>query len=779
MIDRDKVLRQLESAGQPLTRRRLSSIFGLDKAASDSQLKPVLQALIDEGRVVRNRKAAYGLPEQMDLIPGRIQAHADGFGFVIPEGGGEDLFLSPREMRQVFHGDRVLAAVTRLDRRGRREGTIVEIVERAHASVVGRYVQEAGMGLVVPDDPRLIQDILIPSGSQGDAGPGQVVVVTIDQFPTSYRGPVGRITGILGQGDEPGIATDIAIHNHQLPHEFPQEVLDQARSFGDTIDPAAIKGRRDLRDQPLVTIDGADARDFDDAVLATRSGDGYRLLVAIADVAEYVRPGSVLDREAHKRSTSVYFPDRVIPMLPETLSNGLCSLNPEVDRLCVVCEMNLDSAGKVTSSRFSEAVMRSHARLTYDQVRRMVEEGDPDLRQRHEAVLGNLDCLFEVFRLFRKRRDRRGALDFDSSEVGFGFDTDGRVSEIRPVVRHNAHKLIEEAMIAANVAASKFVAEGKLPMLYRVHEPPPATKLEGLEAFLRAQGLPVTWDEEPDPQHFARIQQSVEGRPNADLVNAVLLRSMSLAVYQPENKGHFGLALESYAHFTSPIRRYPDLLLHRAIKHLARRQRKSEFAYGAKRMSELGEHCSWLDRRAEEASREVDQRLKCHFMQRHIGDEFEGTVTGVTSFGLFVELGGFGVDGLVHVTSLPNDYYHFDPVGHVLTGERGGRRFRLADQVRVRVAGVNMDERKIDFDLIEGPGEDSAADDAGAREQEREGSGRRRGGGSGRVGKSSTGNKKSAGKKSGSKKAGKKKSGKKKSGKKKAGKSRSGGGQTG
>jgi len=701
LIDSKKVLQLLTDAGQPLTRREMSHRLGLDKQGSDDKLRPVLQELVSRGRVVRNRKAAYGLPDHMDLIPGRIQAHANGFGFVIPDSGDSDLFLSPREMRQVFHGDRVLAAVTGLDRRGRREGTIVEVVAREHERVVGRFVKESGLGLLVPDDPRLIQDILIPPDFQGEARPGEIIVAAIEQYPSPVRGPVGRVIAVLGQGDEPGMATEIAIHNHQLPHAFPDEVDSEAEAFGDRIDPESVKGREDLRDLPLITIDGADARDFDDAVLARREGSGYSLIVAIADVAEYVQPGSALDTEALRRSTSVYFPDRVIPMLPETLSNGLCSLNPDVDRLCLACHLRLDKQGKVTSSRFYEAVLRSHARLTYDQVRKITEDGDEELRKKHEPVLGNIECLGEVYRLLRKRREARGALDFDSSEIYFSFDEEGRVADIRPRTRHDAHKLIEEAMVAANVEASKFVAESKLPMLFRVHETPPSTKLDGLEAFLRAQGLQVAWDEDPTPQQFARIQQQVRGRPDEPLVNAVLLRSMALAVYQAENKGHFGLALESYAHFTSPIRRYPDLLLHRAIKHIARRQKKSGFPYSHRRMDELGEHCSWLDRRAEEAARDVDQRLKCHFMQRHIGDEFDGVVTGVTSFGLFVEVGNLGVDGLVHVTSLPNDYYHFDPVSHVLTGERQGMRFRLADRVRIRVAAVNLDDRKIDFALVE------------------------------------------------------------------------------
>lgn len=694
-----KILDLLTETGRPLTRRRISHHFGMDKETSDAQLRPVLMKLVREGRLVKNRRAAYGLPDHMDLIKGRVSAHPNGFGFVVPDAGGDDLFLPPKAMRQVMHGDRILAAVANVDRRGRKEGVIVEVLERVHERVVGRFVRESGVAVVVPDDPRLSQDILIPLEDAAEARPGQIVVAQLTEAATAVRSPVGRIVAVLGGADEPGMATEIAIHSHQLPFEFPAETLAEAEGFGDSIPEASVKGRRDYRDLPLVTIDGADARDFDDAVYAQPTRSGYRLIVAIADVAEYVQPDSPLDREAVKRGTSVYFPDRVIPMLPEALSNGLCSLMPDVDRLCMSCEMRLDDQGKVTGAKFFEGVMRSKARLTYDQVRAMLEGGDPALRRRHEHVLDNLETLQRVYRLLRKRRERRGAMDFDSREVYFQFAEDGRVADIRPYARHDAHKLIEECMVTANVEAAKFVEKSGIPALYRVHDSPPAEKLEDLKAFLTAHGLKPNWKDDPTPQDLARIQEHAAGMREASLVDAVLLRSMSLAVYQPKNTGHFGLALDAYAHFTSPIRRYPDLLLHRALKHRLRRGRSDEYPYSGRRMAELGEHCSWTERRAEEASRDVDERLKCQFMQRHIGDEFDGLITGVTSFGLFVELDGLGVSGLVHVTALSNDYYHFDPVAHALTGERGGVRYRLADAIRVRVSGVNPEDRKIDFQL--------------------------------------------------------------------------------
>ncbi|MCH8478784.1 MAG: ribonuclease R [Wenzhouxiangella sp.] len=699
-VSADRVRSLLEEASRPLTRRHLSELLGLDKEQSDRLLKPVLEQLMAAGEVVRNRRAAYGLAADMDLVRGRVSAHRDGFGFLVPDAGGDDLYLSPRQMRQVFDGDRVLGAVVGVDSRGRKEGGIVEVVERAHPTVVGRLLLESGVASVVPDDPRLTQDVWIPLERVGAAKPGQIVVARIDKVPSLERAAVGEIVAVLGHADEPGMATDIAIFSHGLVAEFPEAVTTAAEAFGSVIDPGVVQKRRDLRELPLLTIDGADARDFDDAVYAERIDGGFRLLVAIADVAEYVQPGSALDEEAQRRGTSVYFPDRVLPMLPETLSNGLCSLRPDEDRLCVVCEMRLDEGGKVKSSRFYEAVMRSHARLTYDQVQRMMSTGDSELRERFGHVLGNLDALFEVYRALFKRRQRRGALDFDSQEVYFQFDEQGLVIDIRRRSRHDTHRLIEECMVAANVEAARFVGKTAVPMLYRVHEPPPPDKLEGLVEFLRGQGLKVAWKEAPEPAQFAALQSQAAGRDNAALLDAVLLRSLSLAVYQPENLGHFGLALGQYAHFTSPIRRYPDLLLHRAVKHLCRRQSEESFAYTSARMAELGRHCSWTERRAEDASRSVDERLKCQFMQRHLGDEFDGVVTGVTSFGLFVELSRFGVSGLVHVTAMPDDYYNFDPTHHSLTGKRRGLRFSLADNVRVRVLAVSVDERKIDLELV-------------------------------------------------------------------------------
>jgi len=718
-LDIQKILALLEKSGRPMTRREISEYYGLDHSESDRIIKPLLLDLIAAGKVVRNRRAAYGLARNMDLVRGRISAHADGFGFVIPDEDGDDLYLSPIEMRRVFHGDRVLAAVSGIDRRGRKQGQIVEVVERAHERIVGRLVLDGDVAFVVPDDPRLTHDVLIPNPKVPEAAPGKIVIALIKQPPSAQRAPVGEIVGVLGHADEPGMATHIAIFNHGLPEAFPEAALDQAEALGESVDPARIGNRVDLRQLPLVTIDGADARDFDDAVHAEPSGDGYQLTVAIADVAEYVEPGSALDQEAVRRGTSTYFPDRVVPMLPEALSNGLCSLRPDVDRLVLVCRMKLDPRGKVISSRFFEAVMHSAARLTYEQAQALADGGDPELEQRFGQVRANLDALYKVYRLLAKRRARRGAIDFDSSEVRFVFDADGRVQQLGLHRRLDAHRLIEECMIAANVEAAKSVLKSDIPALYRVHDKPPPDKLAELETFLSAHGLKPGWTDQPEPADLTRIQRKARGTPIAPLVDAVLLRSMALAVYQPENLGHFGLALDAYAHFTSPIRRYPDLLLHRALKHQIRKAAKRQWPYSEARMAELGRECSWLERRAEDASREVDERLKCQFMQRHLGERFEGVITGVTSFGLFVEILEFGVSGLVHITELPNDYYHFDPVGRVLTGERRGLRYRLADPVEIEVLAVSVDERKIDFRIAQ---DEQATGNAGEKS-----GGRRRG----------------------------------------------------
>lgn len=698
--DRQAILDLLEDQGKPLKRKEILSRLGVESEDSREIMRRRLKAMLRDGQLVKNRRNAYGLPERMDLVRGRVSAHRDGFGFVIPENGESDLFLSPRQMRQVLDGDRVLACITGVDERGRREGAITEVLERAHTRLVGRFVQESGVALVTPDDPRLTQDVLIPLDDTAGAQPGQVVVAEIVKPPGERNPPLGRIVEILGESGAPGMATEIAIRNFDLPHEWPQGVEQAAKAFGDKIDQAMTEGRRDLRDLPLVTIDGADARDFDDAVYAERRKNGWRLVVAIADVASYVTPDSMLDEEALRRATSVYFPGRVIPMLPEALSNGLCSLKPDEDRLCLVCDMSINEEGKVTRSRFDRAVMRSQMRLTYNEVWKWLVSGSAEIRPGEQQVSASLRDLYSLYKALRKARRKRGAIDFESNAVSFVFDERGAVADIVPYERNDAHMLIEECMISANVEAANFLLQHNIPAPFRTHEPPPEDRVLKLEQFLSGLGIRKTWKTRPEPKDFEQIVQQIKGRDDEDLIMAVLLRTQSLAIYQEANGGHFGLALTAYAHFTSPIRRYPDLLLHRAIHHVLEHRSSKGYRYSEKDIVKLSDHCSHCSRRAEEAERSVDERLKGYFMEQHVGDEFSGQVTGVTSFGLFVELTRTGVSGLVHITALPNDYYHFDPVVHRLTGDRSGRVYQLAQKVTVRVMAVNVDDRKVDFELV-------------------------------------------------------------------------------
>jgi ribonuclease R len=698
---RSQILALLDKHGEPL--RHIDIARALEVEGEDSReiLWRRLRAMVRDGQLMQTRRNAFGIPRRMDLLKGRVSGHRDGFGFVIPDDGGADLFLSPREMRKVLHGDRVMAAVTGTDRQGRREGMVVEVLERANECIVGRYVEENGIALVVPDDPKISQDVLVPLPDTAGARPGQIVVAEIVTEPSERQPPIGKIIEILGQSGAPGMATEIAIRSHGIPYLWPEGVEADAQAFGEAVPEDMKSGRKDLRKLPLVTIDGADARDFDDAVYARRQDKGWHLVVAIADVASYVTPGSALDDEAVLRSTSVYFPGRVVPMLPEALSNGLCSLNPGADRLCLACEMTVSDAGKVQRSRFVAGVMKSAARLTYGQVAEYFQSGALKHHDKLKQVKRSLDDLHGLYRALRTAREKRGAIDFESTEYGFVFDQRGAVRDLVPKQRNDAHMLIEECMILANVQAARFLLKNDRPVPYRVHAPPPGAKLEAFAEFLRTQGIKVPWRDKPEPRDFEAVVKAVEGRPDEHLIMAIMLRTQSLAAYQPANEGHFGLALKAYTHFTSPIRRYPDLLVHRAIHHLLRQQPKAKYPYSEEQMSELCARCSHKSRRAEEAEREVIDRLKCAWIETRTGEEFDGMVSGVTSFGLFVELDHGQVSGLVHVTGRPNDYSQYDPVAHSMTGERRGRVFQLADRVRVRVASVNMDDRKVDFDLVE------------------------------------------------------------------------------
>jgi ribonuclease R len=703
IASREAILSFLAARTELLTAERIAQ--ELDLAAPDrfEALCKRLAAMVRDGQLHVNRRGGYGVARKLDLIPGEVIANADGYGFLRPDDGGDDLFLSPAQMRQVLHGDRVLVSVVGLDRRGRREGAIVEVLARRSPRLVGRYQDQGGFGLVVPDEKRLHQDVLIPAGRAGEARSGQIVVCEITEPPTRDRPPVGRVLSVLGERLSASIAVQMAIESHGLPHQWPAAALAAAEAVEPEVTAAEREGREDLRELPLVTIDGEDARDFDDAVYAEPRGSGFRLVVAIADVSHYVRPGTALDDEAYLRATSVYFPDFVVPMLPEALSNGICSLNPRVERLCMVCDMLVDHEGEVTRSRFYPAVMRSHARLTYTQVWKAIGQNDAAARAEIGVLMPHLNNLHQLYGLLARQRSKRGAIEFESQEFQFKLAATGEVLAMGAYERNDAHKLIEECMIAANVEAARYLERKHVPAPFRVHAPPPEHKYEDLLGFLKEFQLRLPPHAEVTPGDFAALLRKVRKRADAALLESVLLRSQSLAVYQPSNEGHFGLALKAYAHFTSPIRRYPDLLVHRAIRHALVGGKPSEFLYGESEMESRTAHCSKCERRADEAERDVDERYKCAWMEKHVGSEFDGTVSGVTSFGLFIELAASRVTGLVHVTQLPNDYYHFDARTQLLTGERRGLRFRLGDAVRVLVLRASLEERKIDFRLVEPP----------------------------------------------------------------------------
>ena len=670
-------------------------------------------------------------------IEGSVQGHRDGHGFVLRDDGQPDIFLPPNEMRAVLHKDRVRVRITRLDRRGRPEGRVTEIVERPVQPIIGRLLQESGVWLVAPEDKRLGQDILVPHSAIGAALPGQVVVVELTEPPALYGQPVGRVTEVLGEVDDPGMEIEIAVRKYGVPHEFSEACLAAANKLPDKVRATDKKQRVDLTDIPFVTIDGEDARDFDDAVYCepTKVGrsKGWRLLVAIADVSHYVQNGSAIDIDAYDRATSVYFPRRVIPMLPEKLSNGLCSLNPDVDRLCMVCDMVIDAKGQVTAYQFFPAVMHSHARLTYTEVAAVLSNTKGPEARKHAARVNDLLHLHSIFQALQSARERRGAMDLETVETQIVCDENGRIEKIIPRIRNDAHKLIEEAMLAANVCAADFITRGKQPGLYRIHEGPTPEKVEILRNYLRMLGINAHVSDEPTPGELAEIAEATKDRPDAEQVHTMLLRSMQQAIYSPYNSGHFGLAYESYTHFTSPIRRYPDLLVHRVIKAILRGEKyhlptlptpgeaqaklsqrlqknganraQQPTAKSKKQTAELqawqaaGLHCSANERRADEASRDVEAWLKCKYMRDFLGEEFNGTVTTVTSFGLFVTLDSMFVEGLVHITELGGDYFKFDEARQELRGERTGVRFALGSSVRVQVIRVDLDGRRIDFRL--------------------------------------------------------------------------------
>jgi ribonuclease R len=684
----DEILAALERAGAPLTRKELVagiSGSGRERAAFEASLAELERS----GRVVHNRAGSFLVAKRIAVIAGRIEGHRDGHGFLVPDDGGPSVFLPPPEMRQVMHGDRAAVRVSGQDPRGRPAGTIVEVLARGNRRIVGRLHKEHGVMFLVPEDRRIALDILIPPEETGNGEPGQVATVELVAQPSKHAQPIGRVAEVLGNYADAGMEIEIALRKFDLPHEFSKKALALARAMPDQVRPedwkdrAGAVGRKDLRGLPFVTIDGETAKDFDDAVHAVREGKGYRLRVAIADVSHYVRHGDALDADARERGTSVYFPRRVIPMLPEKLSNGLCSLNPDVDRLAMVCDMAIGPNGKVARYEFYAAVFRSHARLTYTGVWDMISKG---------KASPELATLYEVYKALAEERKRRGAIDFESVETKMEFDANGKILRIVPEPRNEAHRLIEECMLAANVCAGGFLAGRAHPALYRVHDVPAPEKVSALRDFLAELGLKLPGGEKPEPKDYAQILEKIKPRPDFSLLQTILLRSLKQAVYTPENVGHFGLAYEAYAHFTSPIRRYPDLLVHRAIKALLLNQKYTGIDW-----DETGRHCSETERRADDASRDVENWLKCFYMQDHVGGIYDGTVTGVTAFGLFVMLDQYYVDGLLHISELGRDYFRFEPTRHMLLGERTGKRYRLADRIKVKLVRVDLETRKIDL----------------------------------------------------------------------------------
>ncbi len=693
---REFIRQILEDEGRPLS---FGSLAGLLSIKEDEL--PLFQrrlgAMARDGDLMQNRREEWCLPSKLDLIRGKVQGHPDGFGFVTPDEGGEDLFLSPKEMHQVLHGDRVLVRVSGIDRRGRREGKIVEVLEHGLKTVVGRYYQEHGVGFLVAENRRINQDILIPREHAANAQHGQVVTAELIGWPSKHSEAIGKIVEILGDFTGPGMEIEIALRKHDLPHVFPPEVETQAKKLPKKVLKKDWEGREDLTQMPLVTIDGETARDFDDAVYCERQGRGWRLVVAIADVSHYVKPAEPLDIEGYSRGNSVYFPRRVIPMLPEELSNGLCSLNPQVERLCMVCDVNIDAQGNLKDYRFYPAVMFSHARLTYEQVWSWLS-GEARPGKEHKALLPHLQNLEKLFHLLLKNRQKRGAIDFESVETRMFFDDAGKITRIAPVQRNDAHKLIEECMLAANTCAADFLLSQKIPCLYRIHEGPTPEKLQALRGFMGEFGLQLGGGDDPQARDYAALLEKIKPRPDAQLLQTVMLRSLKQAMYSPDNAGHFGLAYDHYTHFTSPIRRYPDLLVHRAIKAGLKKGKPAK-----QPLAEIGMHCSATERRADEATRDVEAWLKTYYMRDHIGNVYEGTVSSTTSFGIFVALDEVFVEGLVHVTELGQDYFHYDQTKHWLIGERTGKRFRLGDRVTVKVVRADIETSKIDFTLVEKP----------------------------------------------------------------------------
>lgn len=730
IASRELILEHLESSETPLTHPQLVDVLSLTSDEQIEALRRRLIAMCRDGQVVEDRRRAYTPMSRIELIRGRVQGHKDGYGFLIPDEGGNDYHLNPRQMRKVFDGDMVTIRANGVDNRGKQEAVIVEIMQRNTQQLVGRFYMQGENGYVAPDNRRISQEIMIHGNDKNGAEHGQFVVVDITNQPDARNLPAGKITEVLGDHLAPGMEIDIALRSHDIPFVFPDEVEAQTAAIADEVTEQDKLNRIDLRKLPLVTIDGEDAKDFDDAVYCEYNAQskGYTLYVAIADVSHYVGVNSPLDVEAQNRGNSVYFPEHVVPMLPEKLSNGLCSLKPHVDRLCMVCEMEIGPDGALNGYKFYEGLMHSHARLTYKLVGKILDPNPQDstaleesqaLRSEYKDVVSHLDALHGLYKTLKATRQERGAIDFETTETRIIFNSERKIEDIVPITRNDAHKLIEECMLCANVATASFFQQHKLDAIYRVHQGPSEQKLENLKQYLNELGLILQGGLKPTPKEYAHVMSQIDGRPDAHLIQTMLLRSMSQAVYQPENEGHFGLAFPAYTHFTSPIRRYPDLMVHRGIRHLIRSEKDDAalmqtikraddakpikkddiYPYDMPALLQLGEQCSLTERRADEATRDVMDFLKCEYMRDHLGDEFDGIISSVTGFGLFVELKDLFVEGLIHVTNLQSDYYSFDPIRLRLTGERTGKIFHMGDEIRIVVSRVDLDDRKIDFQM--------------------------------------------------------------------------------
>ncbi len=693
---RELILEVMNDHGVPIPKKELIKKLEITKDEYPFFEKRI-GAMARQGQILINRKDILCISKKLNLIPGKIMGHPDGFGFLIPEDSSlQDVFISPKEMSKVFHNDEVMVQVTGLDKKGRQEGVIVEVLSRGNSIIVGRVIQNHGVTIVRAEDKRISQDILVPYHQDMNAQPGQVVEVEMTTQPDFRTKPMGQITKIIGNYSDSGIEIEIALRKHHLPYEFSKDAIKESESFKDEILVSDYKDHADLTKLDFVTIDGETAKDFDDAVFAEKAESNMRLFVAIADVSSYVSINSQLDKEALSRGNSVYFPRRVIPMLPEKLSNGLCSLNPQVNRLTMVCEMVIDNEGLVSEFKFYPAIIFSKARLTYTIAHKILYENDDDLTKKYSHVLTNLKSLKKVYDLLSKQREKRSAIEFDSVETAINFNEDGKIDSIQPVHRNEAHKIIEECMLAANVSAAKFLLKENSPAIYRNHESPKEEKLELLKNYIAEFGLKLGGGQKPSAKDYSALLQSIRSRPESQMLQTMILRSMQQAVYETKNKGHFGLAYDTYTHFTSPIRRYPDLIVHRAIKEKLKRNELR-----VKDLDGIAKQCSTTERRADEASRDVEDWLKCYFMKDRLGDVFSGTISSVTGFGVFVSLDEIYIEGLIHVTDLGNDYYVFNKSKHALIGERSGKSFGMGDRVKIKVAKIDMELSRIDLILID------------------------------------------------------------------------------